>query len=58
MPTTINTLHIALTLIASGILFGLGFHLIALAVQWPTGRAAGGAAVVCLLLLLLAWMVP
>lgn len=58
MPATINSLHAALTLIAAGILFGLGFHLIALAIQWPAGRVAAGAGVICVLLLALAWLVP
>jgi len=58
MPETIKTAHTLLTLIAAGILFGLGFHLIGIAITWPASRVAAGAAVICVLLLALAWLVP
>lgn len=55
--TTIHSMHIIFTLIAIGILFGAGFSLAQMAVQWPASRVAGAAAIICLLLLLVAWLV-
>jgi len=57
MPETIHSFHAIFTLIAVGILFGLGFALVHMAVSWPASRIAGGAAVVCLLLLMIAWLI-
>lgn len=55
---SIKSAHAIFTLIAIGILFGLGFALVHLAVTWPAGRVAAGAAIICCLLLLVAWLVP
>jgi hypothetical protein len=57
MPDTIRRAHAVFTLIAIGILVGLGWALVHMAVQWPAGRIAGAAAVICLLLLIIAWLV-
>ena len=57
MPEAINSAHIVFTLIATGILFGLGFALIDMAVNWPATRIAGYAAIVCALLVVIAWLV-
>lgn len=57
MPGSINSLHIVLTLIAFGILVGLGWALAHIAVAWPGNRQSAAAAVICLLLLALAWLV-
>ena len=57
MPAAINTLHLVLTVISFGILFGLGFALIHKAVAWPANQVALGAALICLLLVALAWVV-
>jgi|GEM_PF-5228181 len=54
---TIKTFHTIFTLIAVGILFGLGFALAQMAVAWPASRIAGGAALICVLLVLIAWLV-
>jgi len=60
MPETIKSAHIILTLIADGILFGLGLGLIWQALQypWKDSRVGGLAIVVCALLVLVAWLVP
>jgi hypothetical protein len=57
MPESIRSIHIIFTAIAFGILFGLGFALVHMAVTWPAHRVAGGAAIICLLLLAIAWLV-
>jgi hypothetical protein len=57
MPPAVNTIHIVLTLIAYGILIGLGWALAQLAVAWPASRVSGAYALICLLLLILAWIV-
>lgn len=57
MVESIKSAHVIFTLIAVGILFGLGFALVHMAVTWPAGRVAGGAAIICLLLLVIAWLV-
>jgi hypothetical protein len=58
MPPAINTLHLVLTVLAFGILFGVGWALAQLAVAWPGSRVSGAATVIALLLLALAWIVP
>jgi hypothetical protein len=58
MPETIKTAHTLFTLIAAGVLFGLGFSLARLVVGWPAGRVAAGAAIACVLVVLLAWLIP
>ena len=57
MPPAINTIHILFTLIAFGILVGVGWALAHTAVQWPAGVVSGAAAVICVLVLLIAWLV-
>ncbi len=59
MPETIKTAHAAFTLIADGILFGLGLGMVWLALQypWKDSRVGGAAVVICALLLLVAWLV-
>ena len=57
MPGAINTLHILLTLIAFGILIGLGWALVHMAVQWPGSQLSWAAAIICVLLVVLAWVV-
>jgi hypothetical protein len=57
MPATINTFHIIFTLLATGLLFGLGFSLAQIIVSWPAGRVAAGAALIGALILLVAWLV-
>ena len=57
MPDTIHSAHIMFTLIATGILIGLGWALIHMAVAWPASRVAGGAAIICLLLLIIAYLI-
>jgi hypothetical protein len=56
MDVAIKSVHVLFTLIAVGILFGLGFALVQMAVAWPASRVAGGAAIVCALLVLIAWL--
>lgn len=58
MPATINTPHIFFTLIAIGILIGIGWALAHMAVAWPAGRISGAAALICLLIIILAWVIP
>ena len=58
MPTTINTFHIIFTLLATGLLFGLGFSLAQMIVSWPAGRVAAGAAIIGVLILIIAWFIP
>jgi hypothetical protein len=58
MPAAINTLHIVLTVLAFGILFGVGWALAHMAVAWPGNRISAAAAIIALLLLALAWIVP
>jgi hypothetical protein len=60
MPETIHSAHAVFTLIASGILFGLGLGLIWQALQypWKDSRVGGGAIIICILLVLVAWLVP
>lgn len=57
MPESIGSWHTIFTLIAIGILIGLGWTLIRMAVAWPAGRVSGAAAVICILLLVIAWLV-
>lgn len=57
MPDTLNSAHAIVTLIAAGILFGLGWQLIVKAIVWPFGHVAAGAAVICALILVIAWLV-
>ena len=57
MPAAINTLHILLTVLAFGILFGLGWALAQLAIVWPASRICGAYALICVLILTLAWTV-
>ena len=57
MPESIRSAHVIFTLIAFGILVGLGWALIHMAVAWPAGRVAAGAAIICALLLVIAWLV-
>lgn len=58
MPATINTVHIIFTILATGLLFGIGFSLAQLIVSWPAGRVAAGAALIGVLILIVAWLVP
>ena len=58
MPDAIKSFHVLFTLIAAGILFGLGFSLAQLVVGWPASRVAAGAAIICVLLVLVAWLIP
>jgi hypothetical protein len=53
----IHSAHAIFTLIAVGILFGLGFALAHMAVAWPASRVAVGAAIICVLVLVIAWLV-
>jgi hypothetical protein len=55
MPAAINTLHIVLTVLAFGILFGVGWALAHMAVAWPGNRISAAAAIIALAL---AWIVP
>ena len=57
MPEAINSFHIVLTLIAVGILIGLGWQLIAMAITWPVSRVGGLAALVGVLVVVLAWVI-
>jgi len=57
MPETIKTIQAVVTLIAAGILFGLGWALAQRAINWPLDRIAGGAALACLLIVVIAWLV-
>jgi hypothetical protein len=57
MPPAVNTLHIILTLLAYGILVGIGWALALMAIAWPASRIASAAGVICLLILILAWLV-
>jgi hypothetical protein len=57
MPESIHSAHAIFTLIAVGILFGLGFALVQRAVAWPADRIVAGAAIICVLLLVIAWLV-
>ena len=57
MPPAINSLHIIFTLVAIGVLVGLGWALAHLAMAWPASRVAGAAAVICLLIIALAWAI-
>ena len=57
MPPAINTIHILFTVIATGILFGLGVFLAQKVVAWPASVVSGAAAVICVLVLLIAWLV-
>jgi len=57
MPESIASVHTVFTLIAVGLLFGLGFSLAQQIVSWPAGRVAAGAAVVGLLILLVAYLI-
>ena len=57
MPPDIHSLHTIVTLIAIGILVGLGWALAHLAVTWPASRVAYGAAVICVLIIVIAWLV-
>lgn len=59
MPETIHSAHAIFTLIAVGILFGLGLGLAWQALQypWKDSRIGGGAVVVCALLVLISWLV-
>lgn len=59
MPESIKSAHIIFTLIAIGILVGLGWELVKAALSWPwsDSRVGGAATVICLLLLLVAWLV-
>ena len=57
MLVDIHSFHALFTLIAVGILFGLGFGLVQMAVAWPASRVAGGAALICALWVLIAWLV-
>ncbi len=57
MPAAINSIHIVFTLLATGLLFGLGFSLAQMIVSWPAGRVAAGAALVGVMILILAWLV-
>lgn len=57
---TIHSAHAIFTLIAIGILFGLGIGLVWQALQypWKDTRVGGAAIVVCVLLVVIAWLVP
>jgi len=57
MPESIRSAHTIFTLIAIGILVGLGWALVHMAVHWPAGRVAAGAGIICALLLVIAWVV-
>ena len=57
MPEAINSIQTVLTLIATGILIGLGWHLAGLAIDWPASRVAGAAALICVLIVIIAWLV-
>jgi hypothetical protein len=57
MPPAINTLHIIFTLLATGLLFGLGFALAQLIVSWPASRISGGAVLLGIMILILAWLI-
>lgn len=59
MPESIKSAHIIFTLIAVGILVGLGWELVKIALTWPwtDSRVGGAAVVICLLLLVIAWLV-
>jgi len=59
MPESIHSAHIIFTLIAVGILVGIGAGLAwrALSYPWSDSRVGGAAVVICALLLLVAWLV-
>jgi len=59
MPETIRSVHTLFTLIAVGILVGLGWGLVSTALTWPwsDSRVGGAAVVICVLLVLVAWLV-
>jgi hypothetical protein len=57
MLEPIKSIQIILTLIATGILFGLGLWLVQKAIDWPVDRIAGAAAIICVLLVIIAWLV-
>ena len=57
MPTSLHTIPAIVTVIALGVLFGLGFSLAQLAIGWPTSRVAVGAAFICLLIVIIAYLV-
>ncbi len=58
MPVAIDSFHVILTLIATGICVGLGLCLIWEAFKWPwkDSRVGGAAAVICILVVILAWV--
>lgn len=53
----IKSIQIIMTLIATGILVGLGWALVQKAIEWPVDRVAGAAAIICILLVIIAWLV-
>lgn len=59
MPEAINSAHIIVTLIATGVLVGLGVALIWEAFKWPwkDSRVGGLAALICVLVVILAWVI-
>lgn len=57
MPNSLHTIPAIVTVIALGVLFGLGFSLAQLAIGWPTSRVAVGAAFICLLIVIIAYLV-
>lgn len=57
MPAAINTIHIIFTVLAFGLLFGLGFAVAQKLVAWPADRVSGGALLVAIMILLIAWLV-
>lgn len=59
MPESIQSAHTIFTLIAVGILVGLGAGLVLAALKWPwtDSRVGGGAAIICVLLVVIAWLV-
>jgi len=57
MPEAIKSVHVIFTLISIGILVGLGWSLIQMAVAWPFNRIGGGAAIICALIVLVAWLI-
>lgn len=59
MPGAITSAHVVFTLIAIGILIGLGWGLVQIALKWPwsDSRVGGAAALICVLLVVIAWLV-